>query len=71
MKGLYGKYIIEKSNKKPVDPQADYFVLRLDTDKHARNALKEYSKSIKNDNPILARDIHDRLEEYRLGGKEE
>ena len=38
-KGLYGKYRIEKGDGTPVDPEAVYFTLRLDTDKHARQRL--------------------------------
>ena len=32
------KYIISKANGQPVDPKAEYLVLRLDTDTHARTA---------------------------------
>jgi len=41
--GLYGKYRISKADGSPVDPEADYFVLRLDTDPVARRAAREYS----------------------------
>ena len=41
--GLYGKYRISKADGSPVDPNADYFVLRLDTDPVARRAAREYS----------------------------
>lgn len=41
--GLYGKYRISKADGSPVDPNADYFVLRLDTDPVARRAALEYS----------------------------
>ena len=41
--GLYGKYCISKADGSPVDPNADYFVLRLDTDPVARRAAREYS----------------------------
>ena len=33
MKGLYNKYTITKTDGTPIDSNADYFVLRLDTDK--------------------------------------
>ena len=42
--GLYGKYRDEKANGSPVDPKADYFVLRLDTDKAARKAAIYYAE---------------------------
>lgn len=40
-----------------VDPEAVYFVLRLDTDRHARRAMQVYADSVAADNPDLARDI--------------
>ncbi|TET43712.1 MAG: hypothetical protein E3J66_01560 [Dehalococcoidia bacterium] len=45
-KGLYGKYIITKANGEPTDTNAQYFVLRLDTDKHARVAIDAYAESL-------------------------
>ncbi|KKL93314.1 hypothetical protein LCGC14_1875890, partial [marine sediment metagenome] len=39
MKELYSKYKIQKMNGKPIDPNAQYFVLRLDTDPAARAAM--------------------------------
>ena len=41
--GLYGKYRISKADGSPVDPGADYFVLRLDSDPVARRAALQYS----------------------------
>jgi len=55
--GLIGKYDILKTNGTPVDPDAQYFVLRIDTDVHARLALRAYARSVFSDNPTLARDI--------------
>ena len=43
MAGLYNKYHIEKTDGAPVDPEAVYFVLRLDTDREARDAAKAYA----------------------------
>ena len=57
MKGLYQKYIIQKSDGTPVDPNADYFVLRLDTDSKARAAIRFYANRIYQENPKLAEDI--------------
>lgn len=42
-RGLYGKYIIFKADGSEGDPEAKYFVLRVDTDKHARKALLAYA----------------------------
>lgn len=64
-KGLYGKYIIQKADGEPVDPKAVYFTLRLDTDPHAREAVRAYIRSCKAEQPELARDLEDLLK--RLG----
>lgn len=56
-KGLYGKYKIEKADGRPVDPGAIYFTLRLDTDRHARAAIRAYIESCKDDQPELAKDL--------------
>ena len=58
MKGLYSKYKIEKHDGTPIDDQAEYFVLRLDTDRAARVAVLTYAIEIAYSNPTLARDIH-------------
>lgn len=47
MKGLFGKYIIQKANGEPIDPEAKYFVLRYDKaskDYHAKEILFEYAR---------------------------
>ena len=41
--GLYNKYTITKTDGTPVDPNAQYFVLRIDTDPAARVALIHYA----------------------------
>ena len=33
--GLYGKYQIKKADGSPVDPDANYFILRIDNDPDA------------------------------------
>jgi len=64
-KGGYEKrYIISKVNGKPTDPKADYFVLRLDTDPHARKALEVYADSVLRDNVKLAIDLVRHLRIY-------
>jgi hypothetical protein len=40
---LYNKYKIEKTDGTSVDPDAVYFVLRIDTDPAARAALIAYA----------------------------
>jgi hypothetical protein len=61
MPGLYGKYIIKKADGTPIDPEADYFVLRLDTDPHARVAALAYADSIEPGNPRLAFELRQRV----------
>jgi hypothetical protein len=56
-KGFYRKYKIEKADGSPVDSCAEYFVLRIDTDIHARKALATYAKSVEKENPVFARDL--------------
>ena len=51
------KYIIEKSSGEPLDVGAEYFVLRVDVDPHARKALRTYMESVREDNPRFADDI--------------
>jgi hypothetical protein len=55
--GLDRKYIITKKSRKPVDPEAEYFVLRLDKDPHARVASAAYAQSVKSDNKALSFDL--------------
>jgi len=62
--GLKEKYIIKKSNGKALDFDADYFVLRIDKDPHARVALQAYAESIKEDNPEFYTDLKEKLKEY-------
>jgi hypothetical protein len=66
-KGLYGKYVIQKADGEPVDPKAVYFTMRLDTDAHAREAVRAYIRSCRYEHPELARDLEELLE--RLGEK--
>lgn len=56
-KGLYGKYVIQKTDGSPVDPHAVYFTLRIDKDRHARVAIRAYIESCREENPELARDL--------------
>ncbi len=61
------KYIIAKTSGRPIDPKADYFVLRLDKDPHALNAILRYAYSIRGDNPELALDLFAKAEEHMAG----
>ncbi len=56
--GLYHKYKIEKANGEPIDPTAQYFVLRIDTDPAARAAMLTYADEIeKNHEAVFAAKI--------------
>jgi hypothetical protein len=61
--GIYGKYRIEKTDGTPIDPQAQYFVLRLDTDRAACEAMRTYAHEIRRRNPILSRELTAVLDE--------
>jgi hypothetical protein len=43
--GWYTKYKIERMDGRPIDPNACYFVLRLDKDPVARKAMLVYASS--------------------------
>lgn len=72
-KGLYNKYIVSKVDGSPVDEDAVYFVLRLDTDFAARTAMAVYADVVRGRNPVLAGDILEMLWERleRLEEKDE
>lgn len=61
--GIYDKYHVEKKDGS-TDPNADYFVLRLDSDIHARVAALAYAESIKDQNINLSFDIVSRVRKY-------
>ena len=64
-KGLYGKYIIKKSDGSPVDSNAFYFVLRCDKDRHALAALEAYAFSCQDDDSLLAKQLIDYVRKTR------
>jgi len=61
--GIYGKYIIQKADGSEIEPEATYFVLRLDTDYAARKAMGQYARSVRKENSKLATDIEACLNE--------
>ena len=61
--GLYGKYKVVKTNGEALDPNAIYFTLRIDTDKHARAAIRAYIESCKYEQPELAEDLEKVMKE--------
>ncbi len=67
IKGLYNKYKIEKMDKTSIDDNAQYFVLRLDTDRHARIALAAYAESVRIENVQLSEELAMWLSGINLG----
>ena len=64
MKGLYNKYHITKADGSSCDPEAEYFILRLDSNckdkehlKASLKAIEAYAESIQDVNPVLAKDL--------------
>lgn len=66
--GYEKKYIITKSNGEPTNPNADYFILRLDKDPCARIALLAYANSVRNYNREFAEDLDNILTKYEEQG---
>ena len=63
-KGLYARYTVSKVDGEPIDDNAEYFVLRLDTNGHdikhiraCRKAIRVYAKKIKYHLPKLSQDL--------------
>ncbi len=42
-RGLYNKYIVTKADGSPIDPEAQYFVLRIDNDFDAFMAVLRWA----------------------------
>lgn len=57
-RGLYPKYRVERTDGKQKGP---YFVLDYTSDPHARIALQAYAESCRDDYPLLAADLDQRL----------
>lgn len=56
-RGLYRKYVVEKVDGRPVDPDAEYFVLRVDKDPAARAAVLAYARACREANQGLSDDL--------------
>jgi hypothetical protein len=63
--GLDSKYIIAKTDGSPVDPGADYYLLRLDSDPAARWAAIHYADLIQEENQLLAEELRLRVRQHR------
>lgn len=62
--GMRQKYDVKKRNGKRKDRNARYFVLRYDTDPHARVAMAAYADSVESTNLTLAQDMRNSIREY-------
>ena len=63
-KGLYQKYIVTKTSGKPLDPNFECIVLRIDSGKYVdacRVGIAAFAESVRTLNKTLARDIRRRL----------
>jgi len=72
-KGLHKRYNVSKSNGKPVDENAEYFVLRVDLNgkdpKHieaCRKAVITYAENIQDHLPELSQDLIKRYGKKQL-----
>ena len=58
------KYNISKADGSDMDKDAWYFVLRVDEDKNAQHAAREYAHSVGPENPTLADELLDKIATY-------
>jgi hypothetical protein len=59
--GLFGKFILEKADGSPIDPEAKYIVLRYDSKSSdgvaSRRAIIAYARAISQSDPVFAADL--------------
>lgn len=60
-RGLYKKYKVERVDKSEKHVDCEYFVLDLDCDKFALNALYSYMCQCEAEYPYLAKDLRKKL----------
>ena len=68
MKGLWDKYIISKSSGKPLDENFYAIVLRIDGGRYlkaCRAGVQAFADAVREENPMLARDIDHKLNEVK------
>ena len=69
-KGLYNKYIVQKADGSPVDPDAFYLVLRLDKGEYleaCRAGAISFAHLVTDLNSELSADILQLIEDYEKG----
>jgi len=64
-RGFYRKYVVLKADGSPVDPEAEYLVLRLDTDEAACQAAFCYTRHAFEKYPQFCRELIARVKELR------
>lgn len=73
-KGLFNKYVVVRrdgeSDEGKKHHECNYFVLDLDHDPHAREALAAYAKACKSSKPNLSRDLDFVATRRRCGCRE-
>jgi len=65
-RGLYQKYIIAKESGKPLDPNFEAIVLRIDGGRYVdacRVGVAAFADAVREHNPVLSNDINRRLHE--------
>lgn len=58
-KKLQNKFVIQRTDGKPIDPEAFYFVLRLDNDPEAVRAVMDFAR--RKGNEALYNGVRDRF----------
>ena len=69
MKGLYNKYIVTKISGKPVPPEAEFIVLRVDAGQYlraCRAGVQAFADAVRAENSLLADDLEKRLKELAV-----
>ena len=69
-RGLYRKFEWAHRDGSPIDPDARYFMLRPGNDPHAAAAVLAYAESVSDDNPALASDLNEWIEQLDAGLEE-
>lgn len=66
-KGLHQKYILQRTDGKPIDERAEFFILRLDEFgknpdhiNNCRKAILAYADTVASTKPELAKDLYNR-----------
>lgn len=62
--GFYQKYTVIRNDGKPLEPNAQWFVLMIHKDPHAVVALQAYADSVRDTNPTLAHDLDNLVVAY-------